>query len=249
MVLGAALGAVMAGAACADDKVLRMATESSYPPFEFFDTKTGQPVGFDIELLQGIAKVLGQKLEVTAMGFDAIIPSIITGTSDVGVSGITITPERAKRLLFSDPYYESGLSTLIRAEDKDKIKGVKDLENRTICVQIGTSGAMRAQKVPGATVKSFNNVSETFLELNNRGCDAVIGDRPVNGYFLAARPQTAKLYYHIPEKLNTELFGIAISKSNAKLQKDINAALKKMKEDGSYAALHMKWFGEAPTLK
>lgn len=246
IVLCSAMAAALASSAFADDKVLRMATESAYPPFEFHDSKTGEVVGFEIDLLNGIAKHIGRKLELQQMGFDAIIPSLLTNSADVGVAAITITEERAKRLLFSEPYYESGLSTLIRAEDKDKIKGIKDLENRTICVQIGTSGAMRAQQVPGAKVKSFNNVSETFLELNNKGCDAVIGDRPVNGYFLVARPQTAANFYHLPEKLNTELFGIAIKKSNTALHKEVNDALKLMRTNGEYATIYKKWFGEEP---
>ena len=249
LVLCAALGAALVGSASAEDKVLRMATESAYPPFEFFDAASGKTVGFEIDLLEGIAKHMGRRLEVTSMGFDAIIPSLLTNTSDVGVAAITITQERAKRLVFSTPYYESGLSTLVRAEDKDKIKGIKDLENCTICAQIGTSGAMRAQKVPGAKVKTFNNVSETFLELKNKGCDAVIGDRPVNAYFLAARPQAAKDYYHLPEKLNTELFGIAIKKSNKEMHRQVEAALKTMMDNGEYAAIYKKWFGEEPPKK
>ena len=246
LVLCAALAAAFVGSASAEEKPLRMATESSYPPFEFFDAKTDSNVGFDVDLMKAIAKHMGRKLEIVPMGFDAIIPSLLTNTVDVGVSALTITEERAKRLLFSTPYYESGLSTLIRSEDKDKIKSIKDVENRTICVQIGTSGAIRAQEVPGATVKTFNTVAETFLELKNKGCDAVIGDRPVNAYFLTARPQTAKDYYHLPERLNTELFGIGVKKSNTALQKQINAALAAMKANGEYAAIYKKWFGEEP---
>ncbi len=246
LVLCAALGAALVGNACADDKVLRMATESAYAPFEFYDADNGKTVGFDIDLLDAIAKHMGRKLEVVSMGFDAIIPSLLTNTTDVGVAAITITEERAKRLQFSSPYYESGLSTLIRAEDKDKIKSIKDLENCTICAQIGTSGSMRAAKVPGAKVKNFNNVSETFLELKNKGCDAVIGDRPVNSYFLTSRPQQAADYYHLPEKLNTELFGIAIKKGNKEMYNQVEGALQKMKSNGEYAAIYKKWFGEEP---
>lgn len=250
LLLCAALGAVLAGgSAAADQKVLRVATEASYPPFEFMDTKTGGAIGFDIDLGDAIAAELGMKVERISMGFDAIIPSVMTGMHDLGISAFTITPERGKNVLFSDPYYESGLSTLIRAADKDKIKGIKDLENRAICVQIGTSGALRAAQVPGAKVRHFNTVGETFLELGNRGCDAVIGDRPVNAYFLTTRKDLSKNYYHLPEKLNTEFFGILMKKDNTDLQRRINEALARLKANGKYREIYLKWFGEEPTIK
>ena len=190
LLVGALAAAAFISAQAADQKVLRMATESSYPPFEFVETKTGETVGFEIDLLRGIAERIGRKLEIVPMGFDAIIPALLTNTADVGMAAITITPERQKRLAFTASSYVSGLSVLIRAADKATITKVEDLNNRTICAQIGTSGHMRAQQVPGAKVKAFNNVSETFLELSNKGCDAVIGDRPVNSYFLMSRPPT-----------------------------------------------------------
>ena len=223
LLVGALAAAAFISAQAADQKVLRMATESSYPPFEFVETKTGETVGFEIDLLRGIAERIGRKLEIVPMGFDAIIPALLTNTADVGMAAITITPERQKRLAFTDSYYVSGLS-----------------------VQIGTSGHMRALQVPGAKVKAFNNVSETFLELSNKGCDAVIGDRPVNSYFLMSRPQTAKDFYHMPVMLNTELFGIAAKKSNKALVEEMNAAMKAMRADGSYGRMYKKWFGEEP---
>ncbi len=246
VVLAAAAAALSTGSWAEDQKVLRMACESTYAPFVFFDTETRQPVGFEIDLLEYVAKEMGRKLEVTNMGFDAIIPSILSGISDIGASSFTITPERAKRVLFSKPYYISGLSILVRAEDKDKIKDVKDIENCTICAQIGTSGSMRADKVPGAKVRNFNTINEAYLELNNRGCDAVIGDRPVTAYFLASRPQAAKNYYHVPATLNSENFGFPVSKKNTALMKEVDAAIDKARKNGEFTKMYVKWFGEEP---
>ena len=228
-VVCAAAAALSVQAHAEDAKVLRMACESTYAPFVFFDSETGKLKGFEIDLLEYVAKEMGRKLEVTNMGFDAIIPSMLTGITDVGASAFTITPERAKRVLFSKPYYISGLSILVRAEDKDKIKSVKDIENCTICAQIGTSGSMRAAKVPGA-----------------KGCKAVITDRPVTAYFLAARPETAKTYYHLPTVLNSESFGFPVSKNKPELMKAIDAAIDKARTSGEFTKMYVKWFGEEP---
>ena len=148
--------------------------------------------------------------------------------------------------MFSKPYYISGLSILVRAEDKDKIKSVKDIENCTICAQIGTSGSMRAAKVPGATVRNFNTINDAYLELGNKGCKAVITDRPVTAYFLAARPETAKAYYHLPEVLNSESFGFPVNKTKPELKKAIDAAIDKARANGEFTKMYVKWFGEEP---
>ena len=110
-----------------DTKILRVGAEPSYAPFEFMDENTKQLTGFDIELIDAIAKAQGYSIEITTMPFDGLIPALFTNTIDVALSAITITPERQKRVAFSDPYYESGLSILIREEDQDKIKSVFDM--------------------------------------------------------------------------------------------------------------------------
>ena len=96
---------------------------------------------------------------------------------------MSITEERKKAVTFSDPYYTSGLAIIVR-NDENNIKSLKDLEGKTISVQIGTTGADKAASVPGAKVKTFNTNAEVFLELNNKNADAVIIDRPVGAYFL-----------------------------------------------------------------
>ena len=242
----AAAAALSVSAHAEEVKPLRMACESTYAPFVFFDSETGKLKGFEIDLLEYVANELGRKLEVTNMGFDAIIPSLLTGMHELGASAFTITPERAKRVLFTKPYYISGLSILVRAEDKDSVKSVKDIENCTICAQIGTSGSMRAAKVPGATVRNFNTINDAFFELHNKGCKAVITDRPVTAYFLAARPNSASEYYHLPTTLNTEKFGFTLRKNNVELLKAIDAAIDKARANGEFTKMYVKWFGEEP---
>ena len=241
LLVGALAAAAFISAQAADQKVLRMATESSYPPFEFVETKTGETVGFEIDLLRSIAERIGRKLEIVPMGFDAIIPALLTNTADVGMAAITITPERQKRLAFTDPYYVSGLSVLIRAADKATITKVEDLNNRTICAQIGTSGHMRAQQVPGAKVTSFNTNAEVFLELENKGVDAVIIDKPVAQYYLTKEGKDKDKI--VGDTMDAESYGFAFKK-DSKLAADFNKALAELKKNGEYDKIYTKWFGK-----
>ena len=235
----AAAFAVNAGAA-----TLRIATEPTFPPFESVDTKTHEYVGFDMDLIRLLAKKAGYTPVIESVGFDAIVPGLITGTTDVGAAGITITPERAKRVLFTDPYYDSGLSILVRKEDKNVIRSEKDLEGQKICVQIGTSGAIYAGKVKGAKVTSYNALPDAYLELKNKGCRAVVADKPVTGYFMATKGDSDGSYYHLPLTLTAEQFGFCLSKKNPKLAKALDKALEDAKASGEYRALYEKYFGK-----
>lgn len=237
--------AALSAAVCASQAAtLRVATEAAFAPFEYVNSETHELEGFDLDLIRLLAKKAGYDTEITAMGFDAIIPGILTGTIDVGAAGFTITPERAKRVLFTKPYYDSGLSILVRKEDKNVIRSEKDLEGQKICVQIGTSGAIYAGKVKGAKVTSYNALPDAYLELKNKGCRAVVADKPVTGYFMATKGDSDGSYYHLPLTLTAEQFGFCLSKKNPKLTKALDKALEDAKASGEYRALYEKYFGK-----
>ncbi len=92
--------------------VLRLGTATITEPFSFVDGSM-LPVGFDIELAQYVAQKLGKKLEIVNMEFGAMIPALISGKVDMIAACITITEERAKQVLFSDPYYKGGIAALV----------------------------------------------------------------------------------------------------------------------------------------
>ncbi|MBQ9241514.1 MAG: basic amino acid ABC transporter substrate-binding protein [Duodenibacillus sp.] len=224
---------------------LRVATEFSYAPFEYVDTKSGNLVGFDIDLVRLLAKKSGNTVEFIGMNFDSILASVRTGMVDAGVAGITITESRARRVLFSDPYYKGGLSIITSTENASKIRTAFDLRNKVICVQIGTSGADLARKIDGTAVRSFNTAGETFLELGNGGCQAVVGDRPVNDYYMRVAKDAEK-FAHSAGTLRSEDYGIIFGRKKADIRAQFNAALKEIKESGEYRDLYVKWFGQAP---
>lgn len=223
-------------------ETLRLATEPSYAPFEFMDSKTKQFVGFDIDLAKALAKKMNVELTILQMGFDAIIPAVLSNNVDFGMSAFTITPARKKHVSFVGPYYTSGLTIVVRRSDAKDVKGFKDLKNKLICAQIGTSGSLRAAKVPGATVKNFNSVSDTFMELDNGGCYAVVGDRPVNAYFMATRKNAEELFSHVDAAEESEEFGIVVAKGNKTLFNRIDKAFKELKASGEFKTIYDKWF-------
>ena len=226
-------------------KVLKVGTEPTFAPFEFQEKGSKECVGFDMDLIRAIGKQLNMQVEIQNMGFDALIPALNAGNIDVAAAGMSITPDRQKAVDMSDPYYVSGL-TIVVNKDNNAIKGLKDLEGKGIAVQIGTTGADKAAKVKGSKVKTFNTNAEVFLELKNKGVDAVIIDKPVAEYYLVqGGKDTAKL---VGETMEAESYGFSVKK-DSKLTPQINKALSDLKKNGEYDKIYEKWFGKKAAAK
>ncbi|SHE99253.1 glutamine transport system substrate-binding protein [Desulfacinum infernum DSM 9756] len=222
---------------------LTVATDTNFPPFEFKDPKTGVHTGFDVELWAAIAKEIGVEYDLQPMDFNGIIPGLQSGQLDVGIAGITIKPERAKVVDFSDPYYNAGLLILVRADNED-IQKVEDLKGKIVATKLGTTSEDFVKKNAQAKeVKLYPNNDAMFMELLSGGADAVVFDSPVIADFMNKRGKgvvkvVGPLYMG-------QSYGIAFPKGSPLVPK-VNAALKKLKDNGTYRELYLKWFNTEP---
>src|SRR5690606_15989164 len=132
--LGAGL-ALSVATGTAGAETLKVVTDPSFVPFEMMDQKTGEMIGFDMEIIAEVAERAGFDYELQTMDFNGIIPALQTGNVDIAIAGITITEEREQIVDFSDPYYDSGLRILVR-EGNDKVKTLDDLEGKKIGTKI-----------------------------------------------------------------------------------------------------------------
>lgn len=225
---------------CSSKKTLVVGTEATFAPFEFVDEKNNI-VGFDIDVINYIAKELGQKIEIKNQPFETLIESLASKQIDIVIAGMTITEERAQKVLFSTSYYNASQVVVVR-DSESAITSIEDLADKVIAVQVGTTGAMEAEAIKGSAehveLKQFKRVNEAFMELKNGRADAVIIDAPVaknymsklGGMKLAGDPFT------------DEEFGIAVHKENKALMEQINKALDKLVKSGEYDNLLKKWF-------
>lgn len=214
---------------------LVVATDASYQPFEFYNEKR-ELVGFDIDLMRAIGERAGFTVEFKNQPFDGILAGLESGKYDVVISALTITPERAQRVLFSDPYYDAGQAIAIRADDLS-IQGLADLIGKRIGVQRGTTGALRAKEIPNAQVAEFDTIDLAFLALRNGAVAAVINDEPTSRSIVASRPG----FRLVGVPLTNEKYGIALRKDATELARQINAALAELKVDGTLERLKEKW--------
>ncbi|WP_009634216.1 ABC transporter permease subunit [Synechocystis sp. PCC 7509] len=228
----------------AADKTLTIAVEGTYPPFEF-QTDKGELQGFDVDLMNAIARESGFKITYQNLPFAGMIPALQARAIDAAVAAMTITEERAKTVSFSRPYFRSGLAIAIRTNDKS-ITGFESLNNKRISVQIGTTGAEKAAAIPGAEVRSFDDAPTAIQELLNGNVDALLHDEPVILYAInSGNVAGVKV---VGKLLTEEYFGFPTPKKSPNLAL-IDRGLTKLLGNGVYAQVYQKWFGvEPPTL-
>ncbi len=218
--------------------VLRVGTDATYPPFESVDTETGKVAGFDIDLVTEICHELRCAPDFVVTPFDGIVAGLSTGKYDLIASSFTITTERAREVLFTDPYYDAGQALAVPVKD-EITKGVENLSGKSVGVQLGTTGERRAREIPGVTVVSFDNISAAFIDMENGRLDAIINDLPTTEMIIRQR-QSAKI---IPPTLTAERYGFAVRLHDKELLEAINMALKAIRDDGRYDTIHDRWFG------
>lgn len=219
-------------------KVLKVGTNATFVPFEFKNDQSQELEGFDIDVVNAVAKRMNVHVEFKNVPFDALVPALDNGEIDLAASGMTITKARAEKVGFSSPYYESGMAVLVK--DDSNINDLAALNGKTVAVQMGTTGADLAAKIDGANVKSFNHTNEALLELKNGAVNAALIDLPVAQYYVNVHPEDHMKLIAYPN--TKEYFGLAMNKKNEDLVKAVNQALLDMKKDGELGKIYKKWF-------
>ena len=231
-------GGDSSGLTTIDPGVLTIGSDIPYKPFEF-----GEPPyeGFDVDVANAIAEKLGLETEFVKTPFDTIFRDVAQGKFDMVISAATITPERAKQVAFSDPYFAAD-QALVVTEGSD-IESVDDLDGVTVGAQLGTTGETYANDETGAgEVRTYDLVDDAFQALSAGQVDAAIIDFPV-----AAEAQEAGEGILVAETIPTEEFyGMAFSPDNPGLVEAVNGALGEIKEDGTYTEIYEEWFGQEP---
>ena len=228
------VGLLLPGCSGETDKI-RVATDATWPPFEYVDTETSEIVGFDIDLFNAIAELAGIEVEFVNVEWDPLLAGVAQGTYDVAISSITIKADRLEKMDFSDPYYIAG--QIIVARTNTTITGAAGLVGKTVGVQSGTTGDDEVSAMEGVNVTGYDEIGMAFVSLLNGQIDAVVCDTPVaSGY--VSKYDTLKT---VGEVLTTEEYGIAMPKGSDELMAKINDALAEAIADGVIEQLVQKW--------
>jgi len=217
------------------DKI-RVATDATWPPFEYVDTETEEIVGFDIDLFDAIAERADLDVEYVNVAWEPLLAGMATGTYDAAISSITITPERAEEMNFSHPYFAAGQIIVILKSTTD-ITGPETLAGKLVGVQTGTTGDDLATSINGTVVRRYDEIGLAFVALTTDQIDAVICDNPVAAGYVA-KENTLKT---VGEPLTSEQYGIAVAKGEEELLEKINTALDALLAEGIIEELTQEW--------
>jgi polar amino acid transport system substrate-binding protein len=223
---------------------LTTCTHLPYAPFQ--SSEGGKVVGFDIDLIDLVAKKVGVTQTVVDTPFEGIKSGqdLNTGKCDIAAAGMTITPERQKVIDFSVPYFNATQALLIR-----KGTGYSSLESfkgKKLGVQSGTTGKdfVASKKIADLTPTEFEDLATLQQALATNQIDGAVNDLPVWTDYIKKNPGK----FEVGAEFNTgEQYGFGIKKGgNPELVKVVDGAITAAKSDGTYNTIYEKWFGTKP---
>ena len=213
------------------DKVYKIATDTTFAPFEF-ENENGEMVGVDLDLLKAIAEDQGFQYDLVVAGFSAAVTGLEAGEYDGVIAGMSINPEREEKYDFSEPYYDSGVGMAVAA-DSD-IASYDDLNGKTVAAKIGTEGCTFAESIAdqyGFTIIQFEDSASMYQDVLAGNSVACFEDYPVLGYEIS-RGTALKLPLEMERGSS---YGFATLKgANPELVEMFNAGLKNLKDSGKY---------------
>ena len=222
----AATSANNADANKAEKETLVMATNAEFPPYEYHEGE--EIVGIDAEVAKAIADKIGMELKIEDVAFDSIIPGVQAGKYDMGMAGMTVTPEREQSVKFSTSYAK-GVQSVIVKEGSD-IKTIDDIKGKKVGVQTSTTGDIYASEEYGdENITRFDNGAMATQALVSGKIDCVIIDNQPAKKYVEANDGLKILETAFAE----EDYAICFNKDNADLQQKVNKALEELIKDGT----------------
>ncbi len=220
---------------------LVVASSPDFPPFESLD-ENGEVYGIEIDILNLICEELGVELVIEQINFDSVLPGVQAGKYDVGVSGISVTPDREENTLFTDPYCLAAQAIVVI--DGSSITCKADLEGKTIAVQSGTTAEAYAME-NGYTFNSYTANTDAQEALLAGKVDAwVIDDLTAADMVKAYNAENGDVLVVLDEAMTTEPYAFAFKLGNDELVAAINEIINKLVADGTVAEIFAKY--EAP---
>lgn len=217
--------------------------DDSFPPMGFRD-ENGNIVGFDVDIAKEVCNRLGIELKLQPINWDAKEQELNSGKIDCIWNGFTITEERQKNLLFTEPYMNNRQVLIVNSGSPFKTK--TDLKGKRLGLQAGSSAADALNSAPDfkaelQEVVEFDDNMMALMDLEKGGVDVVLMDEIVARFYIQNKN---KQYRVLDEELAKEDYGIGFRKNDQKLMEKIQDTLREMAKDGKLAEISTKWFGK-----
>ena len=221
------------GSMAAGAKTYVNGIDPNYPPFAYVDEKTGQPAGFDVDSMNWIAKTMGVNIEHKPMAWDGIIPALLANQIDMVCSGMSITPERAKMVQFSDPYWTVSRVFIVPADSSLTVEEILSKPIK-VGVQRGTSEAnaiKQEQQTKGYPFElRFYDSAPLAVE------DLLMDELPADDAISKGRAVKKAGTHGKPDG-----FGVALRKNDKELRALVDEGYRKLMADPYWQELQKKY--------
>ncbi|MDO4895071.1 transporter substrate-binding domain-containing protein [Moraxella sp.] len=227
-------------AANTEEKVVRIATESSFKPFSYLDNQ-GNLAGFEIDLANALCEEMKTKCEISSQDWDGLIPGLNADKFDAVMAGMSITEERLKVVDFSEPYFDN---TLVLVGKKGDTSTIADVDGKAVATQQATISADYLQKNhPKALIKVYDKQDNAYLDLTAGRVQFMLSDIvPISDWLTTEQGKDFEVKGE-PIDIGDKV-GIAVVKDSP-FKAQFDAALASLKANGKYAQISDKYFGAA----
>lgn len=228
----------------AASKVLKVATDANFPPFEYYLENNKAHTGFDIELMNAVAKEMGyEKVEFVNVEFKDIFNGLSEKKYDAAIAGISITPERERIAEFTEPYVEDGYKIVVgkKAAPGDDFSS---LEGKTVAAEEGSYALeMLKNNVKTAKIVPVHDTEAGIKLVADGKADALVASKIAASFFITNN-YIDKVRFAGDKVLYADKIGIAVARGNNELEKKMNEALKEVKRSGEYNKIYSSYFGK-----
>lgn len=214
---------------------------TDYPPMGFKDV-SGEIVGFDIDFAKEVAKVMNRDVTFQYINWDAKVLELNSNQIDLIWNGFTVTEERKKEVLFSNPYIVNALVAIVRVDDTT-ITNLEDLDGKNIAVESESSGQKAVEETfsSSVTLNRFTAIGEALLDLKAGNSDVVIADE-IYARYLTSKDTSVRVVPGIA--MNAQDYAVGLRLEDKGLQEELNAAIQTVVDNGTASEISLKWFGE-----
>ncbi|MBX3000668.1 MAG: amino acid ABC transporter substrate-binding protein [Caldilineaceae bacterium] len=219
--------------------VWRVGMDPSFPPFEMLD-EAGRPIGYDVDLAQAIAKRLGVRVEIVAMGFDGLVDAVQVGRVDSVISALPFDPRLTQDVRYTSSYFEAGTRLVVM--EGSVIGAVEDLGGRRVAVEWGSAGDAEVRRLqredPSIERMPYPTPDEAIAALLSGESEALV----VDGVTLRLAQGRGDRIVAVGPPFEGSPYVVVLPLHARLLHEAIEDAFTALREEGVLEGLEQRWF-------
>lgn len=223
-----------------DEQTIVVGTSADYPPYAFVDIKSGQVVGFDIDVAKEVVKRLNKNIQVKDIPFASLVFDLFYQYIDIIAAGMSPTEKRSKKVLFSQAYLQDDPLIVLTNKSSKPIQSLEGLQPKKVVVNTGYTADLYLSDKKNIDLVRLKNPAESIVALKSGAADAFVCAKSSLATFMHKKSLAQD--FHVAVLPDTgDKYALAVNKNNHRLLEQVNKALDEIKQDGTLELLKKKW--------